>query len=335
MNIMKKTFLFVLFVFSTALFFSIHAQDNVSKKDYMLVIHGGCGNFTQKDIPEEVRRDYEAILKESLLAGKRVLEKGGSSLDAVEKCITIMENSPLFNAGKGAVFTSDGRNELDASIMDGSNLNAGAVAAVSTIKNPISAARKVMTESPHVLLAGKGAENFAAEKDVEIVEPSYFKTEKRWKDYKRSKKLKEEFFKKKKGGTVGAVALDKNGNLAAGTSTGGMSNKKYGRIGDSPIIGAGTYAKNSTCAVSGTGWGEFFIRNVIAYDISALMEYKEYTVEKATEYLMNQKLAEHNANGGVIALDKDGNHHIAFNTTGMFRGYIDKNGEIKVFLFKE
>ncbi len=332
---MKKIFLFVWLIFSFAVFSAIQAQDNTPGKDYMLVIHGGCGNFTKKDIPKEVRSEYEKILRESLLTGKKILEEGGSSLDAVEKCITIMEDSPLFNAGKGAVFTSDGHNELDASIMDGSNLNAGAVAAVSTVKNPISAARKVMTESPHVLLAGKGAENFAAEKDVEIVDPSYFKTEKRWKDYKKAKKLKEEFFKKKKNGTVGAVALDKKGDLAAGTSTGGMSNKKYGRIGDSPIIGAGTYAKNSTCAVSGTGWGEFFIRNVIAYDVSALMEYKGYNVEKATEYLMNQKLAEHNANGGVIALDKDGNYHIAFNTTGMFRGYIDKNGEIKVFLFKE
>lgn len=332
---MKKTFLFVLLIFSFAVFSTIRAQDNKTRKDYMLVIHGGCGNFTKKDISKEVKSEYEKILKESLLAGKKILEEGGSSLDAVEKCITIMENSPLFNAGKGAVFTSDGRNELDASIMDGSNLNAGAVAAVSTVKNPISAARKVMTESPHVLLAGEGAENFAAEKNIELVDPSYFKTEKRWNDYKKSKELEEEFFKKKKNGTVGAVALDKKGTLAAGTSTGGMSNKKYGRIGDSPIIGAGTYAKNSTCAVSGTGWGEFFIRHAIAYDVSALMEYKGYSVEKATEYLMNQKLAEHNANGGVIALDKDGNYHIAFNTTGMFRGYIDKNGEIKVFLFKE
>jgi len=263
---------------------TISAQNTNKDSLYTIVIHGGAGNMDKKDFSDSLQKAYTDKMTEALTKGADTLKKGGSSIDAVEIIIRILEDSPLFNAGKGSVFTDEGKNEMDASIMDGKTLKAGAVAGVTTIKNPISAARKVMDKSPHVMMIGQGAEKFAKEKGLEIVDPSYFFDQKRWEQYQKAKG--------KKFGTVGVVALDKNGNLAAGTSTGGMMNKKYGRVGDSPIIGAGTYANNNTCAVSCTGHGEYFIRNVVAYDIAALMDYKGWSVEKAAKYVVQEKLNE-------------------------------------------
>ena len=268
---------------------------------------------------------YRAKLTEALAAGFEILEKGGSSMDAVETTIRIMEDSPLFNAGKGAVFTNAGTNELDASIMDGSNLQAGAVAGVKTIKNPISAARKVMDETWHVMLAGDGADNFAKEQGLEIVNNNYFYTERRWKALQKEQDSE-------KHGTVGCVALDRNHNLAAGTSTGGLTNKRWGRIGDTPIVGAGNYANNQTCGVSGTGQGEYFIRGNMAFDVSALMNYSSLSVEKAARKVID-KLSERGGRGGLIAMDKNGNIAMPFNTEGMYRGYYLNESEpiIKIY----
>ena len=280
---------------------------------YGLVIHGGAGTITRKNMSPEKESSYRAKLTEALAAGFEILEKGGSSMDAVETTIRIMEDSPLFNAGKGAVFTNAGTNELDASIMDGSTLQAGAVAGVKTIKNPISAARKVMEETWHVMLAGEGADNFAKEQGLEIVNNDYFYTERRWKALQKAQNSE-------KHGTVGCVALDRNYNLAAGTSTGGLTNKRWGRIGDTPIVGAGNYANNQTCGVSGTGQGEYFIRGNMAFDVSALMNYSSLSVEKAARQVID-KLSERGGRGGLIAMDKNGNIAMPFNTEGMYRGY--------------
>jgi len=301
-----------------------------AQQKYTLVIHGGAGNITPENVPPDVAQQYKAKLTEALLAGDEVLKNGGTAMDAVTATIMVMENCPLFNAGKGAVFTADGINEMDASIMDGRNLEAGAVAGVHTIKNPILAARAVMEQSPHVLLSGNGADQFAKEKDLQIVDPSYFFTQKRWDSYQRIKKQKEEADKH---GTVGCVALDSHGNLAAGTSTGGMTWKMHGRIGDSPIIGAGTYADNNTCAVSCTGHGEYFIRYAVAYDISALMKYKGLTLQQAADEVIMKKLKQAGGDGGIIAVDKDGNTSMTFNTSGMFRGKISKGEKPEVFVF--
>lgn len=254
-------------------------------------------------------------------------------MEAVQKSINIMENSPLFNAGKGAVFTHDEKNSLDASIMDGKTLNAGAIAGVTNVKNPINLSYEVMINSPHVLLSGEGAETFAKEQRLEIVDPSYFFTQNRYDALQRVKaKEKSSFYDPNiddsKYGTVGCVALDENGNLAAGTSTGGMTNKKWGRIGDSPIIGAGTYANNKTCAISSTGWGEYFIRGVVAYDISAQMEYTGKSLSEASKGVI-EKLEDLGGNGGVIALDGEGNISMEFNTAGMYRASIDVNQEFR------
>ena len=280
---------------------------------YGLVIHGGAGTITRKNMSSEKESAYRAKLTEALAAGFEVLEKGGSSTDAVETTIRIMEDSPLFNAGKGAVFTNAGTNELDASIMDGSTLQAGAVAGVKTIKNPISAARKVMEETWHVMLAGDGADNFAKEQGLEIVNNDYFYTERRWKALQKAQDAE-------KHGTVGCVALDRNDNLAAGTSTGGLTNKRWGRIGDTPIVGAGNYANNQTCGVSGTGQGEYFIRGNMAFDVSALMNYSSLSVEQAARQVID-KLSGRGGRGGLIAMDKNGNIAMPFNTEGMYRGY--------------
>jgi L-asparaginase / beta-aspartyl-peptidase len=337
-----------LFCFFISIFISGCISKNPSKEktDNMdkitLVIHGGAGNFTAADLTEEEQKDYKEELKKALSKGYGILEEGGTSLDAVEATIKILEDCPMFNAGKGAVLTSDQRVELDASFMDGAALKAGAVAGVSTIKNPISAARKVMENSPHVLLVGKGAELFAKEQKLEIVDSSYFYTEKSVKQLKKIKELEkiknegegsDKDESDKKFGTVGAVALDKYGNLTAGTSTGGMVNKRYGRVGDSPLIGAGTYANNKTCAVSCTGHGEYFIRNVVAYDVSALMEYKKYSLQKAAEHVIQDKLKSSGGTGGLIALDKEGNFAVSFNTSSMFRAYVNKDGS-EVFIFR-
>lgn len=298
------------------------------KQEWAIVIHGGAGGMTRENLTPELEKQYRESLLVAMNTGKKILAEGGSSLDAVEQTIRTMEDNPLFNAGKGAVFTHEGRNELDAAIMDGSNLAAGAVAGVTDIKNPITAARKVMTNSPHVMLAGQGASQFAKEQGLEIVPPSYFYTEKQF-------NALQEMLKKEKNGTVGCCALDKNGNLAAGTSTGGMTGKRYNRIGDSPIIGAGTYANNSTCAVSATGHGEYFIRWTVAHDISALMEYKGLTLREASELVINDKLVKAGGSGGVICLDKSGNVSMSFNSSGMFRGFATADGKEGIFIYKD
>jgi L-asparaginase / beta-aspartyl-peptidase len=310
------------------------ASSVIHQPKYFLVIHGGAGNILRSNLADSTA--YKDKLQEALQKGSDTLKKGGSSLDAVVVVIKILEDSPLFNAGKGAVFNSEGKNELDASIMDGKTLKAGAVAGVTTVKNPITAARAVMEKTVHVMLIGAGADKFAKEAGLEIVEPKYFFDQKRWDQYLKSKDKSDLGNTDpilNKYGTVGCVALDIYGNLAAGTSTGGLSNKKYGRVGDSPIIGAGTYANNNTCAVSCTGTGEYFIRNVVAYDISALMEYKGYTVQQAADTVINKKLKSQGGDGGLIALDKNGNFCMIFNTSGMFRGYASSDGEMKVLLF--
>ncbi len=295
---------------------------------YALVLHGGAGSMNFENLPEPGQAAYKASLDSALQLGLDLLEGGGSSIDAVEKVIRYLEDHPLYNAGKGAVFTSEGKNELDASIMTGWDLKAGAVAGVTNIKNPITAARAVMEKSDHVMLAGRGAEVFAAEEGLEIVDPSYFFTKKQFESLQRSKGFD-------KSGTVGCVALDREGNLCAGTSTGGMTNKKYGRIGDSPVIGAGTYANNATCGVSGTGHGEFFMRWVVAYDISALMEYKGYDVESAAREVIEKKLVKVGGSGGVICLDHFGRAAMISNTSGMFRAYGNSKGERIVAIFME
>lgn len=321
----------------------------ISKKtnDFAIVIHGGAGTILKKNMTPEDEVAYMAKLEEAIKVGYEILKNGGTSLDAVEKTINVMENSPLFNAGKGAVFTNAGINELDASIMDGKNLDAGASAGTRTVKNPINLARAVMENSAHVMLSGEGAEQFAKEQGLEIVEPSYFYTEARFNALKRVKAAEESqnardksaFYdptiKDSKFGTVGCVALDKNGNLAAGTSTGGMTNKRWGRIGDAPIIGAGTYANNATCAVSSTGWGEYFIRAMVAHDISALMDYKGLSLQEAAKEVIQKKVPEMGGDGGIVAVDKDGNMVMEFNTEGMYRASMDAAGNLTVGIYKD
>ena len=323
-------------------------ESHEKKTNFALVIHGGAGAMKPGSYTPEQEMEYKAKLTQALKIGYKILNNGGSSLDAVEKVINTLEDSPLFNAGKGAVFTSNGINELDASIMDGKTMNAGAVAEVRHVKNPISLARKVMTNSPHVLLAGEGAEQFAKEQGFTLVDENYFYTKKRWDSLQKIKARERQKSNKSKKqtsnvilngehkfGTVGCVALDKNGDLAAGTSTGGMTNKKFGRIGDSPIIGAGTYADNNTCAVSCTGHGEYFIRYDVAYDITALMKYKKKTVKEAADEVILNKLVKRGGSGGVIAIDKYGNMAMPFNTSGMFRGFITDKGVATVKIYKE
>ena len=303
------------------------SKTSIEKPEYVIVIHGGAGNASNRDINDEQQKEYIEKLNEALSIGEEILANGGTCIEAIEKTIIFLEDCPLFNAGKGAVFTNDGHNELDASIMQGWDLNAGAIAGVGDIKNPISAAIKVMTDSKHVMMSGKGASEFAKLQGLEIVDSTYFFTEDRWKSLQN-------VLKSEKHGTVGCVVLDKYGNLAAGTSTGGMTNKKFNRIGDSPIIGAGTYANNKTCAISATGHGEFFIRYTVAHDISALMEYKNMSIEEASDLVINQKLAEVGGSGGVIAVDKNGNIAMPFNTNMMFRGYAKSTGEKEVAIFR-
>ena len=290
-----------------------------------------------ENLGEETQKLYKEKLSEAMELGLDILKKGGSSLDAVEQVIRVLEDSPLFNAGKGAVFTHSGINELDASIMWGGDLNAGAVAGVRNIKNPISAARKVMEESEHVLLAGRGAEEFAKQQGLEIVAKEYFFTKNRFESLKRSLEgegVPVDTLEYNKLGTVGCVALDRDGNLCAGTSTGGRNNKKYGRIGDSPVIGAGTYAKNSTCGVSAPGHGEFFIRYAVAHEISALIEYKNLSVKEAARNVIQEQLKPVGGDGGVICLDYTGNYAMEFNTEGMFRAYGNSEGERIVSIFR-
>jgi beta-aspartyl-peptidase (threonine type) len=318
-------------------FFSDRAIKAVMEVDLLLpktgapwaiVIHGGAGTITRARMTPEADAEYRRVMQAVIDTGAAVLSAGGSALDAVERAIRMMEDSPLFNAGKGAVFTHEGRNELDAAVMDGSSLTAGAVAGVTDIRNPITAARAVMEQSPHVMLTGKGASEFAAEKGLEIVDPSYFREESRFRELQRA-------LEKEKHGTVGCVALDMNGDLAAGTSTGGMTNKRYNRIGDVPIIGAGTYANNATCAVSATGHGEFFIRYTVAHDISALMEYKGLSLDEAARVVVHEKLVKAGGSGGIVSVDRKGNVSMPFNSEGMYRGYRTSGGKTGVFIFSD
>jgi len=322
---------FALFIFLFSGFVSAQLK-------YTIVVHGGSGNLSRERMSPERELEYTVKLNDALLAGQAILKAGGSAMDAVVAAVMILEDSPLFNAGKGAVFNFEGRNELDASIMDGQSLQAGAVAGITNVKNPITAARKVMENSPHVMLMGRGAEQFAFEQGLEIVDPSYFFDQQRWEQYREflrgNTQLRGHTDPELKMGTVGAVALDQHGNLAAATSTGGMTGKRFGRIGDSPIIGSGNYANNESCAVSATGHGEYFIRNVVAYDISAQMLYQGKTIEEAANNNVMEKLKEQGGNGGIIAVDKDGNVAMPFNTTAMFRGYLKSTGEKEVKIFR-
>jgi len=326
---------------------SVRADSGREPATAVLVIHGGAGVMPREKLTAEREKHYRADLEKALRQGHRALQReGGTSLDAVEAAIKVLEDSPIFNAGKGAVFTHDGRNELDASIMDGKEMRAGAVAAVTCIKNPISAARAVMEKSPHVMLVGRGAELFATEQGLDIVDPTYFWTLERWLELERALQ-KEKARHDRRGtyqditedrhhlGTVGAVALDRHGNLAAGTSTGGMTNKRYGRVGDSPIIGAGTYAENGVCAVSGTGHGELFIRHAVAHDIVALMKYKKLSVSDAAREVMEKLPKEEGGVGGVIALDEKGHFATPFNTEGMFRGHITRDGQVEIAIYRK
>lgn len=349
---MKQTIVFLL---SFTLLLSCTSKKTEKKSitptqvnEFAIVIHGGAGTILKKNMTTEKEKAYKAKLKEAITVGHTILKNGGTSIDAVEQTIHVLENSPLFNAGKGAVFTHHESNELDASIMTGHDLNAGAVAGVTDVKNPISLARKVMTNSNHVLLSGKGASTFAKAQGLEIVPPEYFYTEARFKSLQRIKaKAKAELdhdgksafydpeIKDSKFGTVGCVALDKHGNITAGTSTGGMTNKRWNRIGDSPIIGSGTYANNATCGVSSTGWGEYFIRAQVAHDISAQMEYKNASLKEATTDVIQHKLTKLGGTGGIIAVDKYGNMVFEFNTAGMYRASMNDKGEIDVKIYKE
>ena len=316
------SFIVLMMLFNSALGQAVPNQAIINP---VLVIHGGAGTILKQNMSPEKERAYTEGLETALKKGYAILQQGGSSLDAVVTVVKALEDNPLFNAGKGAVFTNEGKIELDAAIMNGKTLAAGAVAGVTTIKNPITAARAVMEKSEHVMMIGKGAEQFAAQQGLTIVDPAYFYTEERWQSLQRIKKadtLKNETEKpgKKnqhsfkqldnkdyKYGTVGAVALDKQGNLAAATSTGGMTNKKFGRVGDVPIIGAGTYANNETCAISCTGWGEFFIRLVMAKTISDMMEFGKMSLQTAAEEMVMRRLPGMHGDGGLIAVDKIGN----------------------------
>jgi beta-aspartyl-peptidase (threonine type) len=316
---------------------------------YVLVVHGGAGTILKSSMTPEKENLYKQGLQNALNAGNAVLKNGGTALNAVEAAIKILEDDSLFNAGKGAVFTNEGKNELDASIMDGKTLKAGAVAGITNIRNPITAARAVMDKSEHVMMAGQGAETFAAANGCTVVDPSYFFTTARWNnllDAKREDSLKtlhkdssKAYLKQPenhdyKYGTVGAVALDMNGNLAAATSTGGMTDKRFGRIGDSPIIGAGTYADNNTCAISCTGWGEYYIRLVMAKTISDRLEFAHQSLKDAADEMIMKKLPALGGDGGLIAVDKAGNFTMSFDTEGMYRGYIKSSGETGIEIYK-
>ncbi len=317
------------------------------KRKIAIIIHGGAGGIQRKSMSDEQWKRYEIKLKEALNNGYKVLENGGSSMEAVQKAIVTMEDSPLFNAGKGAVYNSEGKQEMDASIMNGKTLNSGAVAGVAHIKNPILAARVVMDSSRHVMLSGKGAEILVKKYGIELVDSSYFFSQKRLfqlkkvqeKELKKSKEMAilqgNPFFNDHKYGTVGAVAIDKTGTIVAGTSTGGLTNKKYGRIGDSPIIGAGTYANNKTCGISSTGTGEFFIRTVAAHEVSNLIQYKGYSPEKALNEVIFNQIGKLNGEGGMILLDPYGNGYWDFNTKGMFRAYKNNEGVELVKMFEK
>lgn len=318
---------------------------------FAIAVHGGAGTIMKSMMTEERERAYRDGLTESLRAGHAVLAAGGRALDAVQAAVRVMEDSPLFNAGKGAVFTHEGYNEQDACIMDGATREIGAVAAVRRIASPITLARMVLDDSFHVLLSGEGAERFAQEHGIELVDKEYFYTDHRWNQLQQAIRREKQSDQKQaqldhsddkdaeserdKVGTVGAVAVDQHGDLAAATSTGGMTNKRFGRIGDTPLAGAGTYADNGTCAVSATGVGEHIIRCVLAYDIAAMMLYKKMTLANAADWAVMQKLKEIGGSGGVIAIDRAGNIAMPFNSDGMYRGWARSHGELETRLYRE
>ena len=302
-----------------------------------IAIHGGAGTISPQSMTPEKEKAYKNGLKAALEAGFKVLENGGSSLDAVAAAVVNLEDCHLFNAGKGSVFTNEGRHEMDASIMTGETLHAGAVACVQHLKNPILAAKAVMEKSEHVLLLGAGAEEFAKSLDLAFEDNAYFYDDFRYQQWQKAikeGKIQLDHSDEKKFGTVGAVAIDNNNNLAAATSTGGMTNKRYNRVGDSAIIGAGTYANNNTCAISCTGHGEFFMRAVVAYDISCLMEYAGLSLEDACRKVVNDKLVKFGGEGGLIAIDAKGNICLPFNSEGMYRGYKKLNEELYIGIYK-
>jgi beta-aspartyl-peptidase (threonine type) len=307
--------------------------------NFSIAIHGGAGTLVKGMMTPEKELQYKTALKTALDKGYELLSKGKSALDAVEEAVKLLEDSPLFNAGKGSVFTAKGTHEMDASIMDGKTLKAGAVSLVTGIKNPVCLARDVMEKSEHVFMAGEGAMKFAQEHHYKIEAPEFFYDEFRyqqWQDIKGSDNFQLDHSTKKdsKFGTVGAVACDQNGNIAAATSTGGMTNKKWGRVGDSPMIGAGNYANNKTCAESCTGSGEFFIRGVVAYDVSCLMEYKGMSLEEASNEVINKRILEINGDGGLIAVDSKGNIAMPFNTEGMYRACKTSTGQDEISIYK-
>ena len=323
------------------------------KNKIALAIHGGAGTILRSEMSAKLEAEYRAGLQNALQAGWDVLTKDGSSLDAVEAAVAALEDFPLFNAGRGAVFTHDGKNEMDASIMDGANLKAGAVAFVRNVKNPIRLARLVMERTEHILLAGDGANEFARQMNVEFADDSYFFTEHRYQQLLKAReegvvqldhtadeeKLIEQEIQNPKSkiqkpiGTVGAVACDSAGDLAAATSTGGMTNKRFGRIGDTPIVGAGTYADNQTCAVSCTGHGEFFMLAAAAYDVAARMKYQKANLTEAADETI-EHLRKIGGEGGLIAVDRFGNVALPFNSDGMYRGFMTENGEIKIEIYR-
>jgi beta-aspartyl-peptidase (threonine type) len=348
---MKKI---IFLLISTILFVGCEQNSNDKKPStnqesvsFAIVIHGGAGGIKRENFTEDQQKAYKEKLQEALEAGYKTLENDGTSLDAIQAAINVMENSPLFNAGKGSVYNSEGNQEMDAAIMDGRTLNSGAVAGVNHIKNPILAARVVMDSSKHVMLSGKGAEIMAKKYGIEMVDSSYFFTEKRLNQLRKIQGkektqldhtaylIKNELIDDHKHGTVGAVAIDKNGNIAAGTSTGGMTNKKYGRIGDVPIIGAGTYANNLTCGISATGTGEYFIRTVAAHEVSNLIQYKGLHPSDALHEVLFNQIGPLGGEGGMILLDKNGDVYWDFNSTGMFRAYKKSDGEQKVEMFEK
>ncbi|HRH63881.1 MAG TPA: isoaspartyl peptidase/L-asparaginase [Bacteroidia bacterium] len=305
-------------------------------KQHAIAIHGGAGTILKSSMTDEKEAAYKNALQAALLAGEKVLEAQGSALDAVEMAVRSLEDNELFNAGKGSVFTHDGKHEMDASIMDGKNLMAGAVAGIDKVKNPVSFARMVMEKTEHVFLSGAGAMELARKLNVQQMHDDYFFTQQRFEqlaEIRNSDKMQLDH-SDKKFGTVGAVALDVHGNIAAATSTGGMTNKKFGRVGDSPMIGAGTYANNASCAVSCTGHGEFFIRAVVAYDVACLVEYKGLTLAQACEKVVNDKLVKLGGEGGLIALDKAGNISLVFNSEGMYRGYKRQGEDMYLGIYK-
>ena len=313
-------------------------------KKYVIAIHGGAGTILRSNMTNEIEQKYKMALNESILAGENILLNSGLAIDAVEAAIRSLENNPLFNAGRGSVFSHEGEHEMDASIMNGKDLMAGAVAGVKNVKNPITLAKSVMQHSNHVFMAGQGAEVFAKQLNIEMAPNEYFFEQMRYDQLIQAKTndrieldhVDNKFENgEKKFGTVGAVALDVFGNISAGTSTGGMTNKKHGRVGDTPIIGAGTYANNQTCAVSCTGHGEFFIRSVVAYDISCLIEYKGFSLKEACNLVVKDKLVKIGGEGGLIALDARGNIELCFNSEGMYRASKKSNEEVYLGIYRD